>query len=457
MEIDQSSLYREINQIITSGEKPVHNHWSAIIHVGDNENINPLAVISIDFKNDYLHQYAIEHHVTVLLPAGTYAKRIYPYLDQLDITLVCQPIGETSEGLSDDLQISSERYTAILIDTGNPIIEMSSRNSPSEEALNLSGLYEVTFQLVDKFLEKIRMVTIGGIYHNLTVETAIKGLLANTAKNVKVDQDRMLKGVSMVTASNQKPRDHIVLPPRLSIMEIPEYIHFKCGGVYSSGLGHYLTKDFWYVFPCFDVTRFNKTQKTLTIINVPPNRLPGLERTYRLDGDNLVIISTGQVKFRDQSNVAQLNQGNGVRFTDATQMMEKFSVTVGNKTLASRASNNSEFIADKRKNGNNFVTPGKNPITDNPFVEYSSLAMRQGSLITLVWENAKRDLLYPGMPVKILYLDDGVINELYGTLLMEHGYVSRRDKGITTRRHITSTVLGVFIKPLEDENDTNPA
>lgn len=452
MEIDQSSLYREVQKIISGGEKPVHQYWTAQIHVGDNETpILPLAVISIDVKNDYLNNYAVEHQVTMLIPAGTYAVKIYPYLDQIDVTLMCIPIGETSDSIDEEAQVSVERYTATLIDTGNPIIEMSSRNVPDETALNLSGAYEVTFQLVDKFLEKIRMVSVGGIYHNVTGENVIKGILSQKTKEVKLSQDRMIQGIDMVAASNQKKRDHIVVPHGLSIMNLPEHVHFKCGGVYSSGLGHYLTRDYWYIFPCFDVTRFNKVHKTLTVINVPPNRFPGIERTYRLDGDNLVIISTGQVKFRDQSNVMQLNAGNGVRFTDASQLMEAFTTTHGNKTIASRGNTNNEFVSEDRKNGNNLVPLSRNPITDNPFVEYSSLALRQGSVISLVWENAKRDVLYPGMPVKIMYLDGDNIKELYGVLLMEHGFISRRERGITSHRHVTSSMLGVFVKPLEDE------
>jgi hypothetical protein len=205
------------------------------------------------------------------------------------------------------------------------------------------------------------------------------------------------------------------------------------------------------VYPCFDVTRFNDTSHKLTIINIPDNHFPGLERTYKLTGDNLVILSTGKVKFRDNSNVAQLNKGNGTRFADATKIFDNFSTTKDNKTVASRGSNNSETIGQARPNGQNFVPLGIKKITANPYIEYSALAARQGSLITMVWENANRSLLYPGMPVKIMYLDNDSIKTLYGVLLNVHSFVHTKEPGMTGIRYIVNTTLGVFVKPLEDQ------
>lgn len=443
MEIEKSSLYREIKRIIDAGEKPVHHHWSAYIHLGDRETLRPLRISSIDFKHDYLNNYAVEIHVTMEILAGTYAKRIYPSLGEIDITLTNQPIGEVSEAWSETLAPQTERYTATLIDTGNPTFEMSGRIIPTEDALNLSGIYTVTFQLLDKSLEKIRALQVSGLYNNVTGEEVVKALLTKACRSVNVDQERKLRGVDMVTASNQERRD-IMIPP-MDLITLPHYIHFQCGGLYSAGLGYYLSGDYWHVYPAYDVGRFNQARRTLTIINVPPNRFPGMERTYRLDGDNLVVISTGQVRFRQNANTAQLNNGNGVRFTDAKQLMDKFTVTEGNKVVVSRGNVNSEFIAQRRSDGNDILKMGRRPINANVYVEYSALAKRQGSLVSLAWENSHRELLRPGMPVKILQLDGDEIKEYMGVLSMSHDYVSLRDNGFVAKRYVTTSMLGVFI------------
>ncbi len=452
MEIEQSALWREVQQIMEDGAKPVHELFTAQIFVGESaEPIIPSIVLSIDFNNNYLDNYAEDVQVTLAIGAGTYAKRIYPFQKSIDILLVSRPVGEISDAQDLERKSRSERYTATLIDTGNPIIEMSSRNTPSEEVLNLTDLYTVTFQLVNKSLEKIRMVTVGGNYHNVKGEDVVKMWLTKGSQSVKVDQNRLLKGVDMIPASNQKVREHVIIPQGTKLVDLPHHVHFKCGGLYSSGLGYFLAGDYWFVYPCFDTTRFNEEGKTLTIINIPANRLPGIERTYREDGDNLVILSTGQVKFRDISNAEQLNAGNGVRFADADQLIDNFAASGDNKAIASRGATNSEFIGQERANGQNLVVMSQRPINANPFVEYSALARRQGSMISLVWENSNRQMLHPGMPVRIMYLDDDVIKTLYGTLMHNHAYVETRAPGLTARRHFTNTMLGVFVKPLSEE------
>jgi hypothetical protein len=236
-------------------------------------------------------------------------------------------------------------------------------------------------------------------------------------------------------------------------VEVPHHVHYHCGGLYSAGLGYYLQDDHWYVFPVYDNTRFNDGDPTLTIINVPPNRLPGIERTYRKDGDNLVVLATGDAKFRDLSNLAQLNAGNGVRFADASKMMQDFVTVKGNKAQAARAKNNTEIVGDKRPNNVNYVTTALRGINANPYVEYSALTARQGSGINLVWENADHTLIHPGMPARVMYLDGDEVKELYGVLQGAHLYASMREVGVTSERFVNHMTLSVFVKPLDDVPD----
>jgi hypothetical protein len=189
----------------------------------------------------------------------------------------------------------------------------------------------------------------------------------------------------------------------------------------------------------------------MTVVNVPKNKLPGIERTYRDDGRNLMVIATGEVQLRDDSEVQQLNLGNGVRFAQAKGFMNGSMVeTHGNKAVAQRGKNTSEFVADQRKTGNNNVQLSTNPINANPYVEYSRLARRQGSLFTFTWENSRPDLIYPGMMVKILYMQDGDIKEVYGTALKAHHYIQLRGQGSTSTRYVCQTVLAVFIQSIKE-------
>jgi hypothetical protein len=449
MEVEQTSLYREIEAILNSSSKPVHYLWKAEIHA-NGETYKPVKLLSIDFVADYEGNFADEIFIELAISGGMYAKRIYPFKDQIDITLFRNPLKEIGDTIDTQSTLQTERYTATLIDTGNPLLEANGMNAPSEDALDLTNIFNVTFQLVNKSLEQLRTISVGGIYHDVSVEDVIKGVLTTESKKVQVEDSRLPKGVDMVSASNKTKRDHIILPQGLHLVHLPEYVHRKCGGVYNSGMGYYLHGDYWYVYPCYDTTRFNSASRTLTVINVPTNKYPSIERTYRQDGSNLVILATGEVRFSDDSEVQQLNLGNGVRFANADSFMEGFTETKGNKTIASRGKNNSEFVSTERKNGNNNVHISDKPIHSNAMVEYSKLARRQGSVLSFVWENSLPSLLFPGMMVKLLYLEDSQIKTLYGVALKAHHYVQSKGQGMTDGRHICRTMLAVFVQRLKE-------
>lgn len=449
MEILKSSLYREVDKVVNSGSKPVHFSYTATIHA-NNTNYNVLKILNIDLLEDYELNYSDEILLTVVIEGGTYAKRIYPYKGNLDITITKRPLNESGDITDDESSTQTERFTAVILDTGNPMVEGNVSATGDEEAMNLSNIFEITFQLVNKALEKLRLVTVGGIYRYATVENVVKTIMTNESKNIKIDSSRIPIGVDMVPASNQTTKDHIILPHGTKLVDVPEYVHRTICGIYSAGLGYYYKNDHWYIYPCYDNTRFSKAKRTMTIINVPKNKLPEIERTYRVDGNNIVIIATGDVKHNDDSDVQQLNYGNGVRFAEADNFLDDFSTTENNKTKVKRGKNNTEVISDIRDNGKNNVQVSSNPITSNPYLEYSKLARRQGNYLSLVWENSLPTLLMPGMMAKVIYMYGDDIKEVYGTLLKAHHFISTKSKTLINSRHVTNSALVLFAQKIKE-------
>lgn len=446
MEFESSSLFREVSAILNSGDKPVHYNYEADIHVGG-QTFRAVKVTSIDFQDDYENNVAETVIVTCQLLGGTYAKRIYRNQSNMDITLYRRPIGEVSDLVDDTQPPQAERYTAILIDKGNPLMEGNTGGILDEETLNLSNIFEISFQLINKTLEQLRMITVGGIYRFATVQEVIRDTLTRESQRVTVEGVRMPQGVDMVEADNQATRDHLIIPQGTRLVDLPRVVHHKCGGVYNAGLGYYLQGDWWYVYPCYDVTRFETCEHTLTVINVPPNKLPSVERTYRQNGRNTVVLATSEVRYRNDTDSRQLNQGNGVRFADANKFMDGFADTKANKSVLSRGANASEFISTPRPNGFNQVQLSKNQITANPFVEYSELARNQGSFLGFVWENSNPSLIYPGMMAKFLWLQEEEIQEVYGVVLKVHTYSSLKGQGMTAARYQCNSSVTIFIQP----------
>lgn len=444
MELEQSSLYREVQSVLQSPSKPIHYAYTAVVHANE-LSLVPLKLISLDIVQNFEMNYGDELMVKLLIPGGMYAKKIYPFQANLEITLTRTPLLESSDVNDPDGALQSERYFAQLIDRGSPIIEGNGPNAMDETALDLTNQFELEFQLINKAVELMRVITVGGNFRQTTTEDAVKAILTREIDKLKIEAERRPKGVDMVPASNTKKREHIVIPQATQLVAIPAYIHKHCGGIYSAGLGYYFHGDYWYLYPCYDTKRFTSASRTLTVINVPKNKFPNIERTYKKDNGSLTILATGEAIIRDDSDKQQLNLGNGVRFADANKFMDGFVNTKENKTVAARGKNNSEFTSVKRENGINNVQLSQRAINANPYVEYSALARRQGGVFSLVWENSNPSLIFPGMMSKIMYLDGDEIKEIFGVVLVAHHYVHMRGRAITDTRHVTHTALSIFI------------
>jgi hypothetical protein len=443
MDIMQSALGLEIDEIRNSANK-VTFHYRAQIHA-NGLNLDTLKLISIDTTQDFDKKFADETVVKIMLGAGAYSYKVYPFIDNLEITIFREPRGEVGEAPVNGDRVSSQRFRATLLNPAAPMIQGNSMNQPSEDALDLTNLLELDFQLQDKAIEQLRLKSTGTIFRDQKVEDIIRFVLTKESKDVDVDSKDVPLGVELVKPGNDKKYDHIVIPQGIRSVDVPQYLHDKYG-VYPTGFCYYLFNKTWYVFPPFDNTRFDQSQKTMTIIRVPENRMPNVERTFRRDGNNIVAIATGKLNLENDSEKVLLNQGNGIRFTDANLVMGEFVDTRDNVALSSRGKANNEFTTLERPTGINNVQMSPNRISANKMLEYSRLAQRDGVLVQLSWENSDPYSLFPGMQIKLLYLEEATIREIYGTLVFAHHYTRINGIGVTTGRHSTTTNLAIFAK-----------
>jgi hypothetical protein len=444
MEIVYTPLYREAISIIENGDTGSNISWSAIIHMpGINRTYVPLQVVAINILSDFIKGYTDELTCTLMIPLGKYARLIYPNRTNLEITLTKTPLKESSQEVKYNTDLESERYSAILIDGDKSPTVGQGRETNDEDALDLMDMLPVSFQLTNKSIEKIRMISVGGIFRNTTVKDTILAILTKESQSVKVNNKRVLDGVDIVDPKNTAKRDHILLPQGIKLFDVCDYIQ-KNIGVYNAAIGSYIRGSTWYVFPLYDNTRFNQTKLTLSLLILPKNKFPQLERTYKKKGNSLTVLITSDTGFKDDSGTQYLNYGNGSRFADANKFMEGFSQTVNNATLVSRAKNNNEFKLEDRPNKANLINVTENKITANPFYEYSKIVARNGGVFKTIWENSNPSLLVPGMVTRISYFDDGQVKEIFATLLAaEHSSMRMGDFG--SSRHVVNSLLHFFV------------
>lgn len=452
MDILDSSLGTQIRDIAANATT-TNFFWDAEIHCAEGLTVHCFKLLNIDFVCDYTNNFTDEVTCRLAIGAGDYAYDVYPNMAKLEITLFKIPVNEVGGGSTEGGEVQTQRYTATIVKPQNPVIASNSFNQPDKNALNLTNMLEIDFQLIPKAVNQFRMRNFGGIFRNVTTEDCVRAILTSESKLIKTDVDTMPVGVQMVPGNNKTKRDHIVIPQGTRLVDVPGYIHSRCGGVYNAGFAYYFLNNTWYVFPPYNNVDFAQAQKTLTLIRVPKNRMPGTERTFKVNGDAVTAIVTGDTRSSNKTESMMLNEGNGVRFGDADKMMEDFVKVQGNKATAGRGGTNNEFTTISRPDGLNNVLNSETRISSNPFVEYSKLAFRDGIQMAMSWENSDPTLIYPGMPVKILFMEDDEIRETFGLIVHAHHYVQTLGTGFQSNRHMCTSNLVVFTKRQIDYGD----
>jgi len=443
MDLEQTTLVNEVGLILNQAAKPVHYYWEAAIIAGG--QVYPAyKVMSIDVRRDYANNYADQIMIELYIGGGTYARNIVPYKEDLKVLLVRNPIGEVNNGVRPEEGIFHQTFRGTLLQKDQPATAGDDPLMTADPVVgDLVSMRRIQIQLQDLSLEQIRLITVGTVVGNCKPADPILYFLSQAGKSINVDKENQIRGVTMIPANNQEVQDHIVIPQQTSLLELPDYIQNVCCGVYNAGLGFYLQKQMWYVWPLYDLTRFDTYQQTVTVIVVPKNRLNSVERTYRTTANQVIILGTGGARHVDATEDAIANQGNGVRFADSRKMLESFAEVKGNKAVAKRSYNNSEFVGINRASGLNNIPNGG--FNNNIYYETSQLASRKGSIIEVIWQNSEPDLITPDKPFQVIVAKDGLPQIMRATVLGTHTYIDGGDNGIKNNRHMSKTSIWLFV------------
>lgn len=449
LEFENTPLWKEAQKIFNEGPTSTNYVWEVIVHTPD-DDLAPLNVQSVNNVRDYAGSFGDEITVTTMFGMGTFAHRILKNREKLEVTLKKVPVTETAESENVDGKIQAERFTAYLIgDVSSPSLGQG-KEAKDEDALNLTGLKDVHFQLIDKTAEQLIKIMTGGVGRKTTIQQLLTTMLATNTANVKVNGEAAVKGIDMIEADNKDLKEQVIIKQGVRLVDLADYLQARVG-IYNAGLGSYYQGGYWYVFPLYDTTDFNRRSKTLTMLVMPENKLTGVERTFRTEEGATTVLVTGPTSFSDDAGTNYANYGNGVRFAHAERMMDANSDVSGNKVKVSRGKNNGEFITDQSPV--NFAPVSSKSITANPFPELSLQAAKRGGMFQAVWENSDPSLILPGMVVKVVYSEgDDAMKDVYG-IVHDARHVSIKPGAITSKKFINQSIVNVFvndqIKPLD--------
>lgn len=454
MAVIDSNLMNDVRAILDSGKKAVHWRYR-LTFILDGDEYPASKVREINIDRDYTLTLGDVVMAEIEIEEEVYLRTLYPERERLMIQMMKIPVA----GLDD---IDEEPVGEITISLWRPVIEASSdetfeQNHPvSSDPLTQSqrGFRTLVVQLIHPALDHVRKKWLGGVFPNVTSADLLKGLLTHTATTQPVEEPYRVKGVDMVPPDIEHPRETIVLPHGTRISTLHKTLQAEHGGIYQSGIASYIQNDRWYVFPPYHLKRFDREPRSLTLINLPPNQAPGIERTYHVKDNAVMALLTDRTEEIDDTEFQELNQGNGVVYLKAATVMEGFGKTSNNKFEVSRSKNIRQYGLRARKTNENYQVMAGERISDNDAVQASRLARRNGRHVVVSWQNSDPDVLYPGIPVRILTLkgDDLTLSsEIYGCLVRADHQILLRGRGQASQQHACLSALTLFLERPQDE------
>lgn len=437
-----STILNEILAIFQDGPKPVHYIWRCDFLIRG-QSYSPISVYHIEILRDYSSAYAEDIEISVQMLPSVYLDQVYPNRSNITATLYQIPLQENGKEDWTAPRVA-EVYRAY-VKGGKDVKLNTAMETGTSADLDHTGTIEVRFQLCSRALEQIRVYDAGGNYRDATPGQVLRSIFDLVKEKIRVDNAQVIDGVDMVAPDNRNKRTCISVPHGKSLIEIPRYLQDRLGGIYNADICFFLQGSHWYVWPRYGLAREEKEKRVLTIFDIPANQFPGAERTYRVTSGQVVMVSTGLSSNSDNSEVMDLNLGNGIRFTDASAVLDGMVHVEGNKAIARRGVSSSEFLDSRRDSGMDFAPMAKERISANPFAMASKLAARKGMTMSLTWENANPFLLYPGMPVRVYSLRDQTLEERRGVLTYSQYFIAPKSNTIHDGQQVCVAALGVFL------------
>ena len=446
MEIFETLMRREIALITAAVSGHVGHQWSLSIKA-NGKDYKAIRVDEVRTDRLYVKNYADELVVSATFILSDYEFGIVPYKDQLEATLIRKASSVSQNAIPTKLNESPRTYKVQLVDGGTSMSMQG--DSPYGQNKGLAakqGLKTISIQLINPVIDRIRKQTFGTVFRDTAPMDAIRYILGEVTKAKSTNTSFEIQGVNVVPGYIEQKRKHIVVDHiKTKLLEAPRKIDEMVGGIYPTGFGYYLQANHWYCFPPYDVTRFNKARNTVTIIKIPKFRMPGLEKTFRFTQNQLIILTTRETRHADNSEQAQLNDGNGVRYIDARTIMNDYGKKTGNKFEVSMQANINEMMLEKRNDNSNMIMGSSAGITEKYNKEHEKLAIKAGAIIQTLWEYSNAALIEPDTPVRYLFADGDKISEVFGVIHAVEILSYPTNVNIASPRFIEMCLITIFI------------
>lgn len=434
MILDDVVLYDKLLQLRDSGAKPVHWRWEAEIIIND-RTITVFNVMDLTRVSEFAARHFDILVVTLQVKASDLIQYILPNKAGLRVTLSKIPTSKSGDSPRVGEKLV-QTFNAYIPNVSSPNIKTASGRSTGGALDDMGELLEIDLQLVEPEYAEFRLIEIAGIYRTVNLSDLLLGLMTQPLA-VKGEESI---GVDMVPADNTREYFQLAIPNGTRLLNLPEYLQ-RDYGVYASKIGWYMHRGLWYIYPLLDYNRFTLGKSTLTMLVVPQDEMSGNDNSYIQEGNDLFVFATGDKEHKDYSEHRLQTVGNGYRHSLMSNLMDKFRDHAGGISTVPEGRNLVQVIAEERPTGLNNIRTAEGLFTDNPFSESSDITSGLGGVVVLNWEFSNPELLYPGMPCKIIYKAKSKATSLKASLIKAESHIQTEQSSPTDNRYVTSTVL----------------
>lgn len=448
---EKSPLGKDIDFILKTSKDtyPAAYVLTATIHTEKSE----IEVLKINYMNR-VERYAQEvsgyGDIMVTIPTGDYYYRVWPNRDHLEIVVKVEAATSNGALLTD--RVYSRRFKAVFDSKNNPTPVQSSEANDDLETLNHKGMSDLRFELLDLFEEPYLKIGVEGSYRKITTKDLIENLSKSKLTATKVDAKPLMEVLKFVEPDNKKPYDNLVLPANLDLKDLPAWLQEKGAGVYGFGIGNFLTwydkKRTYFVYPLLDFSRFKKEEDKAVIVFAPPEKYGAVDFSYRKEGKVIYILTTSTPSMLDTAGNTEINQGVGYSQTSSKGVMSKPAHLKDGKVVANPNKLNTNAGTKSRRDGMNTTT--RAPAGINSFHLRTTYLAMQCSEITIGWNNGNHDMIFPGMPCKCIYMQQGQYTERLGTIAAKLVTYKPTSPGASNRSFVPQVQLTILLEPKND-------
>lgn len=452
LDIQSTPFKREVDNVIAKGTIPPCHSYDLEIFAGD-ERIKPYSILGLDEVEDYLRAYY--PIIAITFQTSMFTKELMiANSGTLTAVLKTYEVGRNADG-NDISALKNpviKRYKAKLYLEQSDYISQENTGINNENYMLNKAMVEVKIQLYEAGFEQLKNRSCGGRYPNISGFKLLRHLVDYHANLDNDEVASLIGGVDFAPAVSEEVREQIIIDHGTSLVEAMDHVNYESGGIYPTGFSYYIHNNTWYVFPPYALTRYRENVQKLLIVNLPKNKLPGLETTYLETSSAITILSTREVDVKDKRESRKFNFGTGRRFGDASKIMQGFSRSENNRLLVDGSQNVNDVIVTEAKDGVNQIRFAENKLTSAKNLELSKLAPSMGVMMRISWENSNPRVVYPGMPVKVLYLKNNVVKSMVGTVTGKETAHYPIQQSYPAKKFAALTYLEVFVSDEADDS-----